>query len=121
MIWARLMRVTADAEDALGELVATFFREADIRLAKARAAAAVGAYDLVASLAHSLRGSSASMGATAVAERCMVLEIVARNGQRVAVERAVNELDMSLDSTAALVADRVPPAAALKLSQVWQR
>ncbi|HUF33381.1 MAG TPA: response regulator [Acidimicrobiales bacterium] len=64
---------------SMATLVATFRADAEGRLANLRLAAASDDADAVASLAHSLKGSAANLGASAAAARAATLETLARS------------------------------------------
>jgi HPt (histidine-containing phosphotransfer) domain-containing protein len=80
VVFARLREITGDDPDFLAELVDTYLEDGD---AQVRALREAPTGDLAALVrpAHSLKSSSASVGATALAERCRVLEADARAGQ----------------------------------------
>ncbi|HYP22774.1 MAG TPA: response regulator, partial [Actinomycetota bacterium] len=61
-------------EDFMGQLTLLFTAEADIRVAELRGALAAGDEDLLARVAHNLRGASANLGALGLARLCGVLE-----------------------------------------------
>ncbi len=85
----RLQEVTGRA--VVGEIVDGFLEEIPRRLARLREALAAGDAEALAFVAHSLKGSSAQLGALRLASLSHVLELEARSG--------------SLEGAAALVDD----------------
>jgi HPt (histidine-containing phosphotransfer) domain-containing protein len=88
VVFARLREITGDDPDFLAELVDTYLKDGD---AQVRALQEAQAGDLAGLVrpAHSLKSSSASIGAMALAERCRTLEADARAGQVDDVDGAV--------------------------------
>ncbi|MBM3128561.1 MAG: Hpt domain-containing protein [Chloroflexi bacterium] len=75
------LRFLQDGEhDYLGELIATYLESAPELLGALRAAIAGGSATATQKAAHTLKGSSASLGATTLAAHCHALELQARGG-----------------------------------------
>jgi HPt (histidine-containing phosphotransfer) domain-containing protein len=62
-------------------LVESFFRDSEQRLTWLREAIEQGEADEVRQTAHSFKGSSGNLGATALSSLCLELEQVGRSGQ----------------------------------------
>jgi HPt (histidine-containing phosphotransfer) domain-containing protein len=80
VVFARLREITGDDPDFLAELVDTYLADGEAQVRALREAPAGDPAALVRP-AHSLKSSSASIGAMALAERCRTLEADARAGQ----------------------------------------
>ena len=102
-----------DLEDIMGDelatLVDTYLRDGDVRLRNLREAADRGDSAEVGNLAHSLKSSSANLGAMPLANRARQVEEAARNGT----------LANPADSVAAL--EKLYANAAAALRQRYQR
>ncbi len=68
------------APDLLAQVVRLYFESAADMLARLRAGLATGDHDAVRIAAHTLKSSSANLGAAALAEMCKQLELAARTG-----------------------------------------
>ena len=79
-VFARLREITGDDPAFLAELVDTYLEDGDAQIRALREAPAGDTAALVRP-AHSLKSSSASVGATSLAELCRSLETDARAGQ----------------------------------------
>jgi HPt (histidine-containing phosphotransfer) domain-containing protein len=90
-VFARLGEITGDDPEFLAELVDTYLADGD---AQVRALREAPAGDLAALVrpAHSLKSSSASIGAMALADRCRSLEADARAGQVDDVDGAIEAI-----------------------------
>lgn len=71
--------VGGDAE-FLGELVATYRTDGADRIAEMRSALAAGAASELQRAAHTLKSSSATLGAIGLADACRTVEHAARDG-----------------------------------------
>lgn len=78
--FARLADITGDDPAFLAELVDTYLEDGAAQVAALRAAAAAGDIAALVRPAHTLKSSSASIGAIALAEHCRALEADARAG-----------------------------------------
>ncbi|HEX7326642.1 MAG TPA: ATP-binding protein [Rhodanobacteraceae bacterium] len=97
----------ADLEDIMGDevgaLVDTYLRDGDVRMQNLRAAAARGDATEVGKLAHSLKSSSANLGALPLSARAREVEEAARSGTLADPVAGVNDLDrLYRDAAAAL-------------------
>jgi HPt (histidine-containing phosphotransfer) domain-containing protein len=99
------LRETLGPEEAhvLDTAVSLFFGRSTMRLREARDAAARGDSQVLASLAHQLRGGASQLGAERMAHVASQIEEVARNG---AVDRATvlvgDLMEAFIDTRAAL-------------------
>jgi HPt (histidine-containing phosphotransfer) domain-containing protein len=78
--FAHLLEITGDDLEFVDELVDTFLDDGGTQLAAMRAAAASGDIEALVRPVHSLKSSSANVGAAALADACRVLEADARSG-----------------------------------------
>ncbi len=89
--------ITALAEELgddgiMAEVLAAYLRELPVRREAITAAAASGDSDTVCNIAHTLKSSSAALGALPLAEVCATLEAAARDGDDDAVAGTVGAL-----------------------------
>ena len=75
-----LLDITGGDLAFVDELIDTYIDDATVQLEAMRAAAAAGDVDAMIRPAHSLKSSSANVGATVVAEACRTLEADGRAG-----------------------------------------
>ena len=81
--FAHLLEITGDDLEFVDELIDTYLDDAMVQLAAMRAAAAVGGAGGAEALvrpAHSLKSSSANVGAMWLADACRTLEADGRSG-----------------------------------------
>ena len=105
--FARLLEITGDDLEFVDELVDTYLADAVVQLDAMRSAAADGDAAAMVRPAHSLKSSSANVGATHLMEACRSLEADAREGTvPAAVERVEACVLAFADVRAALLADR---------------
>jgi two-component system sensor histidine kinase/response regulator len=83
------IRRTSGNTDLYRRLVAEFRRDLDATLVRLRAASLEEANDLL----HTLKGTSATMGARRVADQAAALEAAARRGQTLELEALVAAID----------------------------
>jgi HPt (histidine-containing phosphotransfer) domain-containing protein len=83
--------------DFLGELIDTYVGDAPEQLEALRAALATGAVAELVRPAHTLKSSSASLGALDLAERCRQLEASAKAGQSEAASEAIDAIASELE------------------------
>ena len=72
--FAHLLEITGDDLEFVDELVDTYFDDAVVQLETMRQAADSGDAEALVRPAHSLKSSSANVGASALAEACRSLE-----------------------------------------------
>jgi len=99
-VFARLGEITGDDPEFLADLVDTYLDDGHAQVHALREAPVENLAALIPP-AHSLKSSSASIGATALAERCRALEADARAGQVVDVEGNVQAIAEAFAAVAA--------------------
>jgi HPt (histidine-containing phosphotransfer) domain-containing protein len=87
------LRELDDDAGTLDDLVTAFVEDTNGRLAALRADAGRGDLEATARTAHSLKGSSVSMGATQMAEVCAELEAQARAGDQATAVATLDALE----------------------------
>jgi two-component system sensor histidine kinase BarA len=85
-----------DAE-FLAELIDTYSADAPAQLTSLRAAQATGAVAELVRPAHTLKSSSASLGALDLAERCRQLEAASKAGQSEGASEAIEGIAAELE------------------------
>jgi HPt (histidine-containing phosphotransfer) domain-containing protein len=90
-VFARLADITGDDAEFLAELVETYLEDGAAQVEALRTAASSGDLPGLVRPAHTLKSSSASIGALALAQLCRSLEADARSG-------AVADLDARVDA-----------------------
>ena len=96
-IVGRLERLGADAgEDLMGQLSTLFLAHADIHVSELRSALASEDNGGMVRSAHTLRGASANVGATALASLCATLEADSATGDLVASGAQLDALETEL-------------------------
>lgn len=102
----RLLDLAGGDAEFVDELIDTYLEDAPDQLVAMETAASAGALDDLVRPAHTLKSSSANMGATALADLCRSLEADARAGsvddpvER--VEAIATALDAAMDALTAL-------------------
>ena len=92
----RELRELADSSGdpgQFGELIDLFLAEMESGLASMRKALADGNAEQLAKLAHSLKGASASMGASGLGSLCRTLEETAKNAKPQETERQLVRIE----------------------------
>lgn len=92
----RELRELADSSDdpgQFGELLDLFLRELESGLASMSKALAQGNAEDLARLAHSLKGASASMGASRLSSLCRTLEETAKNAELPGAEVQLKQIE----------------------------
>jgi signal transduction histidine kinase/CheY-like chemotaxis protein len=103
-VLARLGDPTQGGDPAfLAELVAAFLDETPRQLAALRRAAAAGDGDTVARMSHTLRGSSASLGAVGLRALCERLEALGKAGTLDGAEELAARLDEAVAAVRVLL------------------
>ena len=90
-VFARLSEITGDDPEFLAELIDTYLTDGEAQV-RALRDAPKGDLSALVRPAHSLKSSSASIGATSLAERCRTLEADARAGRVDDVAGAVQSI-----------------------------
>jgi HPt (histidine-containing phosphotransfer) domain-containing protein len=81
----------------IAELIDTYLADAPVQLEALRKALAAGDIEAMVRPAHTLKSSSASLGALGLAERCRLLEHAARDGSVDGARDAVRGLAAELE------------------------
>jgi len=90
-----LERVDGD-EELLQDLIDIFSDDSQRLMEDIRQAVAAGSADCLCAAAHSLKGSSASICATAVSQAALTLENMGRDGAMAGVEEALEALETDM-------------------------
>jgi histidine phosphotransfer protein HptB len=101
----RLVEMTGGELDFVDELVDTYIEDGRGQVAGLRAALERGDNDSVVRAAHSLKSSSANVGALALSDRCRTLEEAARGGPVEDAARQVASIAMDFDEVARTLLD----------------
>lgn len=105
--FAHLLEITGDDLDFVDGLVDTFLDDGRTQLAAMRAAAAAGDTAALVRPVHSLKSSSANVGAAALADACRALEADARSGSVPEVLARVTACEEAFEAAReALLAER---------------
>ena len=91
----------------LADLVSEYRTDGAARIDDMRAALAAGETEDLRRAAHTLKGSSASLGASGLAERCRVVEMDARDGQTDGVGPKIDDIATAFDEAVAALEQRV--------------
>jgi CheY-like chemotaxis protein len=91
----------SDTADWLENLLHRFLSDSQTRLTALRAAIEKGEEQVVADLAHAMKGSSANMGAVALAEVCKELETLGRSASLDGAMQILQQLEQLYAQTAA--------------------
>ena len=110
--FAHLLEITGNDLEFIDELIETYLEDAVIQIEAMRGAAAAADPEAMVRPAHSLKSSSANVGAMALAEACRRLEADGRTGR---VPDASERVDACEEAFAAA---RVALAEAWAASQV---
>src|SRR4051812_39191703 len=89
------LRALADGgdDDLVKEVLSVFQSDTEDRVKTMRAACGTGDREELRKQAHALKGSSAQVGALAMAKLCQTLETTARTADAAELERLVGEID----------------------------
>lgn len=91
----------------LGELVAEYRTDGAMRVADMRAALAAGDAESLRRAAHTLKGSSASLGANDLADACRVVETAAREGRLDDLGPKVDAIAADLEAALSALDERI--------------
>jgi HPt (histidine-containing phosphotransfer) domain-containing protein len=97
--------------EAVAEIVELFLAEAPQRVSQMYRALGGRDRETLAASAHGLRGSSAGLGADAVASLCVAVETLAPRGSFDAAGRLLSQLEAEVDEVAALLSSGALPVA----------
>jgi two-component system sensor histidine kinase BarA len=89
----------------MAELVAAFDADAPVQVASMKAALDLGDVAAIVRPAHTLKSSSASLGALELADRCGALEATARSGSMEGVAVAVADIERAVTAAQRDLAD----------------
>ena len=102
-----LLEITGNDLEFVDELIDTYLADASVQLEAMQAAASSGDAAALVRPAHSLKSSSANVGAMALADICRALEAAARTGDVPDARERVADCDRAFaDARAALLAAR---------------
>ena len=102
-----LLEITGNDLEFVDELIDTYLADASVQLEAMQAAASSGDAAALVRPAHSLKSSSANVGAMALADICRALETAARTGDVPDAQERVADCDRAFaDARAALLAAR---------------
>ena len=90
----------------LAELIAEYRSDGTTRVADMRAALAAGEAEDLRRAAHTLKGSSASLGAVGLADACRAIEAAAREGRLDGLDGAVDSVAEQFDAVVAALEER---------------
>lgn len=90
---AALQELRSVLGDDFSVLVRTYVTDSETRLGALRAAAAAADRSALREAAHSLKGSSLNIGASHLAELCLVIEQAARGGDLAGVSAMVDAIE----------------------------
>lgn len=95
-----LFESVGDNSEFLAELIDTYVADAPAQVASLRAALEAGDVEALVRPAHTLKSSSASLGALGLAEQCRQLEHAARDGSLGGAADAVEAIAAEVDRVA---------------------
>jgi HPt (histidine-containing phosphotransfer) domain-containing protein len=104
-VLAELRAATGDDEEFIRDLVATYVDEAPANLAALTAAVAGGDVDAVVRPAHTLKSSSASLGAMRLSAICREIEEAGRAGRLAGLDEAAAAASATWAATVAAFAE----------------
>jgi HPt (histidine-containing phosphotransfer) domain-containing protein len=88
------------------DLVAEYLADGTLRVADMKAALAAGEAEDLRRAAHTLKGSSASLGALGLADACRAIEIAAREGRLDGLEADIASVAEQFDVVVAALRER---------------
>lgn len=106
--FARLAEITGDDPAFLNELVQTYVDDGAAQVVALQVAAAAGDVAAMVRPAHTLKSSSASIGATTLAEHCRSLEADARAGSVPDLAARVGAVAHAFEAASAALRQRDP-------------
>jgi CheY-like chemotaxis protein len=99
----------ADAEELLVELIPMFLEDAEPLLAQLEEAATTQNAETLKRAAHTIKGSSASMGITTLAELAKEVEYMGRDGRMLQAAAKIQELKLHYNQIKAALMEKYPP------------
>ena len=88
-----------DSKDTLRTIIQVYLESTPDTVEKIRAGIAAGETQQIATAVHSLKGSSAAIGAERLVERCQQLYMAARSGDTESAARLVTGVERSYEET----------------------
>ena len=102
---AQLEEATGGDADLIRELAELYVEDAESQLGTLRDASAAGQLEEVHRVAHGLKGSSASIGATEAAAAFRALEMMGRTGATVGLDEALTAAESAFERARAALAN----------------
>jgi HPt (histidine-containing phosphotransfer) domain-containing protein len=109
--FAQALELVGGDEEFLGELVATYRTDGADRIAEMRSALAAGAAADLQRAAHTLKSSSATLGAVGLAEACRAVEHAARDGALEGLSDPIDAIASEFEEVVAALEARLGPNA----------
>lgn len=104
--WQQLRQLAGEDSDFETELLAMFLKDAETSLRQLELAIATSSIKTIEEVAHSLRGASANVGASALARAARQLEQNARRGQITGAYALFQQLQIQCEGIQAYFQDR---------------
>jgi two-component system, sensor histidine kinase and response regulator len=104
------LRQDMGGPEALAELLQTYLEESEVLLANARSTLAQGDAAGLRLAAHALKGSSATVGARAMAQACEALEECGRSGDLAPAAPLLDEVERAWRAAKGAVAPLARPS-----------
>jgi HPt (histidine-containing phosphotransfer) domain-containing protein len=105
--FSQALELVGGDREFLAELVATYKVDGAERIAEMRSALAAGAAPDLQRAAHTLKGSSATLGAAALAESCRAVEHAARDGDLGGLDQRIDDIAGAFDGAVVALERRV--------------
>jgi HPt (histidine-containing phosphotransfer) domain-containing protein len=105
--YAQALEMVAGDREFLTELVETYRIDGAERIAEMRAALAAGAAPDLQRAAHTLKGSSATLGAVGLADACRDVEHAARDGDLDGLASRIDEVELAFDAAVVALGGRL--------------
>ncbi|HLA16674.1 MAG TPA: Hpt domain-containing protein [Candidatus Limnocylindrales bacterium] len=104
--FAQTLDLVGGDREFLAELVETYGTDGQARIADMRSALAAGAAPELQRAAHTLKGSSATLGASHLAELCRSVEYAARDGDIGGLAERIDDIATEFDAVVAALTSR---------------
>jgi histidine phosphotransfer protein HptB len=105
--WQQLRQLAGEDADFETELLAMFLKDAENSLRQLELAIATNSFKMIEEVAHSLRGSSANVGASALASVARQLEQNAQRGQIAGAYGLLQQLQAQCEGIESYFQDRL--------------